>query len=248
MSENKTTAVAVAENSQGLQLFSSAENYELGIRMAKALYTSQIVPPSYQGQNNMGSCIIALDMASRMGISPLVCMQNLAIIKNKPSWGASFLIARLNMSGKTSCPVQYEWFGDEGKDDWGCRAWVKLIDGTKITGTKITIATAKGEGWYSQNKKWQTIPGQMLMYRAASFLIRANFPEIAMGLVLTTEEVEDMGGKVIDVPAHDVQEVDVDKVPENIVKDGGTIEVKATVTSEPMKEEPKKPKDEEQDF
>lgn len=214
MTDNQTTAVAIAENSQGLQLFSSAENYELGLRMAKALYTSQIVPPNYQGPNNMGSCLIALDMSSRMGISPLVCMQNLAVIKGKPSWGASFLIARLNMSGKTLCPVQYEWFGTEGKDDWGCRAWVKILDGTKITGTKITIGTAKGEGWYSQNKKWQTIPEQMLQYRAASFMIRANFPEIAIGLNLTTEEVEDMGDKVVDVPAHEIEEVNIDELPD----------------------------------
>lgn len=215
MAENKTTAVAIAENSQGLQLFSSAENYELGLRMAKALFTSQIVPANYQGPNNMGSCLIALDMSSRIGISPLVCMQNLNVIKGKPSWGASFLIARLNMSGKTSCPLQYEWYGTEGKDDWGCRAWVKLLDGTTIKGTKITIATAKGEGWYSQNKKWQTIPEQMLQYRAAAFMIRANFPELTIGLNLTTEEVEDMGVRVVDVPAHEVVEVNPDTLPES---------------------------------
>lgn len=214
MAENKTIAVAPVEEQQGLQLFSSAENYELGLRMAKALFTSQIVPAAYQGPNNMGSCLIALDMSSRMGISPLVCMQNLNVISGKPSWGASFLIARLNMSGKTSCPVQYEWYGTEGKDDWGCRAWVKLLDGTKIAGAKITISTAKAEGWYSRNKKWQTIPEQMLLYRAAAFMIRANFPELAIGLNLTTEEVEDMNGKVVDVPAHEVVDINPDTLPD----------------------------------
>lgn len=220
----QTNAVAIAENSQGLQLFSSAENYELGLRMAKALFTSQIVPAAYQGPNNMGSCLIALDMSSRMGISPLVCMQNLNVISGKPSWGASFLIARLNMSGKTSCPVQYEWYGTEGKDDWGCRAWVKLVDGTKISGTKITIAMSKSEGWYQRNKKWQTMSEQMLQYRAAAFMIRANFPELAIGLNLTTEEVEDMSGKVVDVPAHEVVEVNPAEVP--------VAEVKATPKTE----------------
>lgn len=215
MADKKNTAVAIAENSQGLQLFSSAENYELGLRMAKALFTSQIVPPAYQGPNNIGACLIALDMSSRMGISPLVCMQNLNCIQGKPSWGASFLIARLNMSGKTSCPVQYEWYGTEDKDDWGCRAWVKLLDGTKITGTKITIATSKSEGWYSRNKKWQSIPEQMLQYRAAAFMIRTNFPELAIGLNLTTEEVEDMNVKVVDIPEHEVIEVDIDNLPES---------------------------------
>ena len=219
MAENTSTAVATAENSQGLQLFSSAENYELGLRMAKALFTSQIVPANYQGPNNIGSCLIALDMSSRMGLSPLVCMQNLNVIKGKPSWGASFLIARLNMSGKTSCPLQYEWYGTEGKDDWGCRAWVKLLDGTTIKGTKITIAMSKAEGWYAQNKKWQSMPEQMLQYRAAAFMIRANFPELAIGLDLTTEEVEDMNGKVVDVPAHEIQEINPDEIPEAEVKD-----------------------------
>src|SRR5690606_5898335 len=56
----------------------------------------------------------------------------------------------------------------------------------------VTIGLAKKEGWYTKNgSKWQTMPEQMLMYRAAAFFVRTYAPEIAMGLH-TTEELQDI--------------------------------------------------------
>ena len=47
--------------------------------------------------------------------------------------------------------------------------------GEEAVGTKITIKMAKDEGWYSkpdkygkETSKWQTMPQQMLAYRAAA--------------------------------------------------------------------------------
>ena len=45
--------------------------------------------------------------------------------------------------------------------------------------------------------KWQTMPEQMLRYRAASFFVRAYAPELSLGLA-TREEVEDsIDGEVV---------------------------------------------------
>jgi len=43
------------------------------------------VPENYRGETNMGNALIALDMANRMGISPLMVMQNLHVIEGRPS-------------------------------------------------------------------------------------------------------------------------------------------------------------------
>jgi hypothetical protein len=49
----------------------------------------------------------------------------------------------------------------------------------------------KAEGWHSKNgSKWNTMPDQMFVYRAAAFWQRAYAPEISMGLQ-TAEESED---------------------------------------------------------
>jgi hypothetical protein len=57
---------------------------------------------------------------------------------------------------------------------------------------------AKAEGWYAKNgSKWQTMPEQMLRYRAASFFVRAYAPELSLGLA-TREEIEDsIDGEVV---------------------------------------------------
>lgn len=170
--------------------FGSKNGLELAIRAANVLAKSTLVPKEYQ--NNIANCIIALNMANRMGADPLMVMQNLYIVHGRPGWSSQFLISTFNTSGKFSA-LRYEWVGEKGKDNWGCRAWaVEKATGEKLVGSTVTIGLAKEEGWYQKNgSKWKTMPEQMLMYRAASWFIRAYAPELAMGMH-TTEELQDV--------------------------------------------------------
>ena len=170
-------------------VFVNAAQFETGQRMAKALASSDMVPPQYK--NNLANCIIAVDIAQQRGISPLAVMQNLAVIQGRPAWAATFIIASINASGLFS-PLRYEWTGVTGQDGWGCRAVATdLRSGERIEGTLITIAMAKAEGWYGRNgSKWQTMPEQMLRYRAGSFFGRIYAGHILLGLP-SVEEVID---------------------------------------------------------
>lgn len=169
--------------------FGSVQGFEMMQRAAKLLASSSLVPKEYQG--NLANCVIALNMANRMQADPLMVMQNLYIVHGRPGWSSQFLISTFNSSGRFSA-LRYEWVGEEGKDSWGCKAWaIERSTGEKLVGSTITIGLAKKEGWYQKNgSKWQTMPQQMLMYRAASWFIRAYAPEIAMGMH-TAEEIQD---------------------------------------------------------
>ncbi|OPX87763.1 MAG: hypothetical protein A4E53_02385 [Pelotomaculum sp. PtaB.Bin104] len=169
--------------------FGSQLSFELAQRAAKLLASSTLVPKEYQ--NNLPNCVIALNMASRMNADPLMVMQNLYIVHGRPGWSSQFLISTFNTSGKYSA-LRYEWTGKEGSDTWGCKAWaIEKATGEKLEGSTITIALAKKEGWYDKSgSKWKTMPQQMLMYRAASWFIRAYAPELAMGMH-TAEEIAD---------------------------------------------------------
>lgn len=171
-------------------------------RIAKLFSKSSIAPKAYQG--NVADCFIAVDMAMRMGANPLMVMQNLYIVHGSPAWSAQFLIATFNKSGRFSA-IRYEFQGVEGKDDWGCRAvTTELATREKLVGPLITIGLAKKEGWHSKpSSKWQTMPEQMLRYRAAAGLVRAYAPEIAMGLH-TADELEDRTITVEAVPTGEV--------------------------------------------
>lgn len=184
--------------------FMNTGDFEHSQRVAKMFAASKLVPKDYQG--DLPSCVIALNMAARIGADPLMVMQNLVVVYGKPTWSSQFLIATFNTCGRFSS-LRYEFFGKKGTDEWGCRAVaIELSTGEKLIGTDVTIQIAKDEKWYDRSSsKWKTMPQQMLMYRAASWFVRANAPEISMGLYTQDEII-------------DIEPIDVTPITENVTE------------------------------
>lgn len=161
-------------------------------RMAKMLAASALVPDAYR--NSPENCVVAIDIANRMGISPLMVMQSLYVVKGKPSWSGSFCAAAINGCGRFS-PLEFEYVGEEGKPSWGCYATaVRLSTGKRCYSDIITIQMANSEGWINKpGSKWRTMPRQMMMYRAAAFFARAHCSDILLGYK-TVEETQDIHG------------------------------------------------------
>ena len=166
----------------------SIEGFEHAQRVAMMLSKSSLVPKEYQ--NNVQNTIIALEMAYRIGASPLMVMQNLYIVHGKPSWSSTFMISAINSCGRFD-PLRFDVKG-EGME-MECVAWttVKGKD-ERIEGPRVTMKMAKAEGWLDKNgSKWKTMPELMIRYRAAAFFARMYAPEITMGMH-TKEEVMDI--------------------------------------------------------
>lgn len=200
----------LVKQSESMLVFGSETNFNNAQRMATALSKSNIIPVNYQ--NNLPNCIIALEMANRIKMSPIMVMQNLYVVHGNPGWSSKFLIAALNCSGKFS-PIRYEFRGEEGRDNWGCRAWATDKTGEPLYGAWVDIAMAKAEGWYGKtSSKWKTMPQLMLQYRAGAFFARTYAPEIGMGMQ-TVEELND----TIDIPYQEVE--NTQKVNDVIVLD-----------------------------
>ncbi len=195
-----------------INVFASAANFGVAQRMAMGLASGNMVPEAYraktfdeQGRPNdalaLGNCMIAIELASRIGCSVFMVMQNLDVIHGRPGFRAVFLIATVNASGRFT-PLRFRWQGKEGEDSWGCRAVAKDREtDEECVGTLITIAMAKAEGWSAKNgSKWKTLPELMLQYRAAAFWTRVFAPEMSMGMQ-TAEEVADINGSSLpDLP------------------------------------------------
>jgi hypothetical protein len=169
--------------------FETVGGFEAMQRAAALLSASSLVPEVYRG--DIANCVIALNMAQRLGADPLMVMQNLYLVHGRPAWSASFLIASVNSCGRFA-PLRFRWTGERGQDSWGCIAYTNERGSDAVLeGSEITVGMAKAEGWYGKNgSKWKTMPQQMLMYRSASFWARAYAPELTMGLQ-TRDEVED---------------------------------------------------------
>lgn len=236
---NAQTQITAAPQSNSVGLL-NLEAFELSQRVAKMLSSSTLVPEQYRsvikvkagkdqsGQwmyrdeenpNGLSNCIIALNMANRMGADPLMIMQNLYLIEGRPSWSSQFIMASINSCGRFSAlrfdledlgekEVEYQetsWAGGRKQtvtkkikiQNFACTAWaIERETGERLNSSKITIEMAVKEGWYQKNgSKWQTMPEQMLRYRAASFFGRVYAPELLMGLKSAEEEQD----QIIDV-------------------------------------------------
>lgn len=166
----------------------SSEGFEHAQRVAVMLSKSDLIPKQYQG--NIQNIMIALEMANRIGSSPLAVMQNLNVVQGKPGWASTFVIAMVNSHPKYE-DLQFDKKGTGM--DMECTAWA-YRKGTKerVEGPKVTMAMAKAEGWIDRNgSKWKTMPDLMIMYRAATFFGRLYTPEKMIGMQ-TTEEIVDV--------------------------------------------------------
>lgn len=178
--------VSYEQSDTQISVYSDVNLYSQYLKMAEGLSKTELVPNSYK--NKPEACLIALDIARQIGCkNPLFVMQNLYVVQGKPSWSGQYCtaIVRANFTN-----VQIVWEKIENNiDENGCRVVAYDKNGNKCIGSKVTLAMAKKEGWYNKNgSKWQTMPEQMLQYRAFTFFARVHCPEKLLGL---TDEYEE---------------------------------------------------------
>jgi len=185
-----STALVTVQSEEVQTMWNNTGMLKTAYNAAKYLSSSDLVPEStYKGKP--ANCLIALDMANRMNISPLLVMQNLYVVKGKPAWSGSFCTAAINGCGKFA-PLEFVFVDENGG---GCFArTTRLSNGKVCQSDTITMQMAADEGWLNKTgSKWKTMPKQMMMYRAASFFARTFCPEVLLG-IQTVEEVKDVSG------------------------------------------------------
>lgn len=177
----------------GLTIWNNPDMLSSAIKAAKILATSDLVPEGTY-KNKPANCLIALDMANRIGMSPLNVMQNLYIVKGKPGWSGQYCIAATNASGKFS-PLEFvQLLNDDGSTRGYYAQATNLKTGKICVGSPVTWDMVKAEGWYDKaGSKWKTMPDLMFHYRCAAFFVREYCPEVLNGLQ-TTEELRDVRG------------------------------------------------------
>lgn len=142
--------------------FGSLQSFELAIRQAKLLSSSTLVPAQYraiiekgkgnnatyeENDNAIPNCVIAMNMANRMGGDPLMVMQNLYIVEGRPSWSSQWIIAAINGCGRFS-PLRFELTDlGEKKIDYTVTEWGEQR-GERVTKTKsVTLLNMECIAW-----------------------------------------------------------------------------------------------------
>lgn len=187
------TELATTAPAPGLTIWNDTTMFAAAVKAAKILASSDLVPDGTY-KNKPANCLIALDMANRMGMSPLNVMQNLYIVKGKPGWSGQFCIAATNASGRFT-PMEFvQLLNDDGSTKGYYAQATNTATGRLCTGSPVTWDMVKAEGWFDKpGSKWKTMPDLMFHYRAAAFFVREFCPEVLNGLQ-TAEELRDVRG------------------------------------------------------
>lgn len=177
-----------------ISVYSDVEMYNNFLKMAEGLSKTDIVPESYR--NKPEACLIAIDVARQIGCkNPLFVMQNLYVVKGKPSWSGQYCtaIVRANFNN-----VHIEWKGKDDESGYGCRVVAEDKFGNHCIGTWVTMKMAKEEGWLDKvGSKWRTMPVQMMQYRAFAFFARIHCPEKLLGMYDEFEREDIQAGRSV---------------------------------------------------
>lgn len=188
LEQNRESTPTAPAGAGGSDMIMNPEAFEHGQRVAKLFASSQLVPQHLQGRP--ADCFLALHMAARLGEDPLMVAQNIVIVQGTAGWKAQWLISRANRIGVFRGRIKFDEVGTPGADDHKVTASAVLMETGETVSASASMSMAKLEGW-TRNPKYQSMPSQMLSYRAASFLVRLYAPEAMLGYQ-SSEELEDV--------------------------------------------------------
>jgi len=167
------------------------QTFEQAQRIAKMFATSQLVPEHLRG--DIGSIVIALTIADQMDENPIVVLQNIYFVGGKAGWSTQYMIARANRSGVLSGQITWTTEGDG--DSLAVTAHATLAATGEHVSETVSMAMARADGW-TRNTKYKSMPGHMLKYRSATFLIRLYCPEVMLGMA-TRDELVDTHERIV---------------------------------------------------
>lgn len=137
--------------------FFDPTQFETMQRVCKMFASSELVPDMYKAsdlnpiEKAVSNCMIAIEIAQRIGASPLMVMQNMVPIYGKPSWSSKFLVATVNTCGRFN-PLQYRF------TEKGMLGMVDYVDYEKEW-----VNTANGKGYYKSKAVQKQFDGQKIM-------------------------------------------------------------------------------------
>lgn len=165
------------------------------IRWAEGVKASGLAPDTLRTREQI---IVATQYGMELGLSPMVALNSIYVIKGKPTiWGDAALALVKSSSVYRSVKETIEGDGDEML----ARVVSERSDTGEIVDTTFSVQDAITAGLWNKVGTWKTHPKRMLKYKARAFNLRDNFPDVLGGLHLTEEMYgETVGEPVCETP------------------------------------------------
>ena len=171
--------LAVGQN--GLQLQTFDDMY----KFAKCVVTARFAP---RGMDTPEAVFVALQMGAELGISPMMALQNIAVINGRPGIFGDLGLALVRASGQLEV-FEERFEGVEYNDDFAAICTVKRR-GFDQAVERFTVADAKRANLWGKEGPWTFHPKRMLKFKARNFVLRDLFADTLKGFK-TTDELED---------------------------------------------------------
>lgn len=151
---------------------------------ARMVAGTDLVPRDYKGKPDM--ILVAMQMGSELGLSPMQSVQNIAVIGGRPAvWGDAMLAL---------CRAHPDFVDIketiEGEGDARTAVCVVCRRGQEPTIARFSVADAKRAGLWGKNV-WASYPDRMLQMRPRGFALRDAFADALKGLI-SAEEARDI--------------------------------------------------------
>ena len=166
---------------RGLALQTMAE----AMTYAKMVANSEFAPKDFRGKPE--SCLLAIDLGSSIGLSPIQSLQSIAVINGRPTiWGDAALAL---VQSSPVCEYVREYLEGEG-DNLTAVCEAKRQGYPSPSVSRFSVADAKKAGLWGKSGPWTQYPTRMLALRARGFALRNAFADALRGLI-TAEEARD---------------------------------------------------------
>lgn len=158
------------------------QTQEAKFQMASVLAKSGLIP---QGLNTPEKVFVALQWGHELGLSPMVAVNNVAVINGKPTLSADIMSAVVKRSPEYG-GIKWIEMSDKKAE---CEITRILPNGEKeVQRSCFTIEDAQNAGLAGRDV-WKKYPKRMLKHRCLSYGLKDMFPDLLAGLY-DPEEME----------------------------------------------------------
>ena len=176
------------------------------VEMAKYLAQSGLMPGGLQAPAQV---LVALQMGHELGLSPMIAVNNIAVINGRPSLSSSIMDAIvMNRPDYAGRSIKFDGQGDTRS----CTVIVRRKIGENVETFEgyFDMQMAKNAGLLGKDN-WKHYPDRMLKARASGYADRDGWPDALAGM-LSQEEAEGLPPEPRDVTPK--------KAPDSVKKGG----------------------------
>lgn len=172
---------------RGIQLRSLKDLAEFS-RMA---FDSGLAPRSFK---NVQAVAVAVQKGMEHGLSPLAALSSVYVVNGMPAWTGKAALGLVLGSGLIVPGSYRAWIEGDGEK------MVATVESQRVAGrlirTTFSVADAKAaklwnkKGRNGEDTPWVTYPKRMLLWRAISFHLNDNYPDVLGGAPIAEEAID----------------------------------------------------------